>query len=86
MIYKSYQSSSIKLRLDDIGRAHAKSTLYVREPIKPRASFQYKDRLSVDDYFNYKDTTVVKSSYLFNGNTFSGKMGLSYADGTGSPI
>ena len=72
------------LRLDRKGRAHAKSTLYVREPINPRSSFQYKDRLSVYDYFNYKDTTVVESSYLFNGNAYTSK-GLSYADGTGSP-
>ena len=38
-----------------------------------RASSQYNDRLSGYRDFHYKDKTVVRPSYLYNGNSYSGK-------------
>ena len=40
-----------------------------------RALFQYKDRLSRYGKFHYQDKTIVKPSYLYNGDSRTGKMG-----------
>ena len=41
-------------------------------------SFQYKDRPSMFRYFHYKDETVSRLSYLYNGNSCTGKMASLY--------
>ena len=37
------------------------------------ALFQYKKRLSRYEDFHYKDKTVVRPSYLYNGNSYAGR-------------
>ena len=41
---------------------------------------QYKDHLSMYGDFHYKDKMVMRLSYLYNGNTYTGKTSL-YWDG-----
>ena len=48
-----------------------------------RALFQYKDHLSRYGYFHYKDKTVVRPSYLYKGNSYTGKTGSLYRRPTG---
>ena len=45
---------------------------------KYRALFQYKDRLSSYGDFHYKDKTVVRPSYLYYGNAYTGKSASLY--------
>ena len=45
-----------------------------------RALFQYKDGLSRYGDFHYKDKTVMRPYYLYNGNTYIGKMVSLYWD------
>ena len=42
------------------------------------APYQYKDGLPRYGYFHYKDETVVRPSYLYNGNHYTGKTTSSY--------
>ena len=42
---------------------------------------QYKDHLSRYIYFHYKDKTVVRPFYLYNGNSYTGKSASLYWDG-----
>ena len=48
----------------------------------PRAPSQYKDGLSRYGDFHYKDKTVVRLSYLYNGNSYTGKTAFVYWDCT----
>ena len=49
---------------------------------EPRALFQYKDCLSRYYDSHYKDKTVLKQSYLYIGNLYSGKMACIYCNGS----
>ena len=42
--------------------------------------FQYKGRIYPYMYFHYKDKKVVRPSYLYNGNLYTGKTAFSYWD------
>ena len=46
-----------------------------------RALSQYKDSLSMYGDFHYKDKKVVRPSYLYNGNSYTGKSVSLYWDG-----
>ena len=46
-----------------------------------RALSEYKDGLSEYGDFHYKDETVVRLSYLYNGNSYTGKAEILYWDG-----
>ena len=59
-----------------------KTTLYKR----PRALSQYKGRLSCYRDSQYKDETVVRQSYLYNGNSHTGKTSLYIVMGPRTPI
>ena len=45
------------------------------------ASFHYKDRLFKYGHFRFKDETVVKPSYLYNGNFYTDKTASLHWDG-----
>ena len=46
-----------------------------------KKSFQYKNRLFGYGYFQYKNNTVVRPSYLYNGNAYAGRKASLYWDG-----
>ena len=45
-----------------------------REEPDTRLQFQFKDRLSSYTVSHYKDITILRPSYLYNGNSYTGKI------------
>ena len=64
----------------DMGIAIPGKTVFLIETA-PRALSQYKDSLSRYGDSHYKDETVVRPSYLYNGNPYTAKMISLYWDG-----
>ena len=47
----------------------------------PRGLFQYKDHFSRYKHSHYKDKTVIRLSYLYNGNSYTDEMLYLYSNG-----